>query len=109
MAAQNPQFKQEFQTSIDTLNGLNQRIQDSLTQKQEFSTSLLEKLTDINSRIQALSGSIQQLQATVARLQGQAGTNSTAITDKDRQIAELTQQKLALEAEKEQFTAQVAQ
>jgi chromosome segregation ATPase len=109
MSAQNSQFKQEFQTSIDTLNSLNQRIQDSLVQKQQFSTTLLDKLRDINGQIQALAGLIEQLKATVDELQGQAGTNSTSIADKDRQIGELTQQKQALEAEKQTLQQQLSQ
>ena len=45
---QNQQFLQDFQNSMNKLNGMNQKIQENLLQKKEFSDKLVAKLKDIN-------------------------------------------------------------
>jgi DNA repair exonuclease SbcCD ATPase subunit len=106
--AQNPQFLQEFQASMDKLNGMNQTIQDSLKQKKEFSDKLVAKLKDINQKIKDLAGQINKLKTTLDGLQGQVNNNSASINDKDKKIAELTQQITTLEGEKQQIAQQLA-
>jgi len=106
--SQNQQFLQDFQNSMDRLAGMNQKIQDSLKQKQQFSDKLVNKLKEINAKIQALAGQINQLKANLDQLKGQVNNNTTAIGDKDKQIADLTQRINALEAEKQQLGQQLA-
>jgi chromosome segregation ATPase len=105
--AQNQQFLQDFQNSMNTLNGMNQKIQDSLRQKQEFSDRLVARLRDINVRIKALAGQIGQLRANLDALQGQVTNNTGSINGKDKQIVELTQRITDLEAERKQFATQL--
>jgi chromosome segregation ATPase len=106
--SQNQQFLQDFQNSMDRLAGMNQKIQDSLKQKQQFSDKLVNKLKEINAKIQALAGQINQLKANLDQLKGQVNNNTSAIGDKDKQIAALTQRINALEAEKQQLGQQLA-
>jgi predicted nucleic acid-binding Zn-ribbon protein len=105
--AQNQQFLQDFQSSMDKLNGMNDMIQNSLKQKKEFSDNLVAKLKDINQKIKDLAGQINQLKASVDSLQGQVSNNSGAISSKDKQIADLTQKITALEGEKQQLSEQL--
>ena len=44
--AQNQQFLQDFQTSMNKLNGMNQVIQNSLQQKKDFSDKLIARILD---------------------------------------------------------------
>lgn len=106
--AQNQQFLQDFENSMNKLNGMNEKIQNSLKQKKDFSDKLLAKLRDVNERIKGLAGQINKLKEDVASLQGQVSNNSSDISGKDNQIAELTQKLNALEAEKQQISQQFA-
>jgi chromosome segregation ATPase len=106
--SQNQQFLQDFQNSMDRLAGMNQKIQDSLKQKQQFSDKLVNKLKEINAKIQALAGQINQLKANLDKLKGEVNNNTSAIGDKDKQIADLTQRINALEGEKQQLAQQLA-
>lgn len=103
---QNQQFLQDFENSMNKLNGMNEKIQNSLKQKKDFSDKLLAKLRDVNERIKGLAGQINKLKEDVATLQGQVSNNSSSITGKDAQILELTQKLNALEAEKQQISQQ---
>ena len=105
--AQNQQFLQDFQSSMDKLNGMNDMIQNSLKQKKDFSDKLVLKLKDINEKIKDLAGQVTKLKESVNGLQGQVANNSTAIGDKDKQIADLTQKMTALEGEKQQISQQL--
>ena len=105
--AQNQQFLQDFQSSMDKLNSMNDMIQNSLKQKKEFSEKLVAKLKDINQKIKDLAGQINQLKASVDSLQGQVSNNSGAISSKDKQIADLTQKITTLEGEKQQISEQL--
>jgi len=104
---QNPQFLQDFQNSMNKLNGMNEVVQKSLKQKKEFSDKLVNKLKDINQKIKDLAGEINKLKANVDGLQGQVTTNSTYINDKDAQIAALKERVIALEGEKQQISQQL--
>jgi chromosome segregation ATPase len=104
---QNTQFLQDFQDSMNKLNGMNELIQNSLKQKKEFSDNLVIKLKNINQKINDLAGEINKIKATIDGLQGQTNTNSTNINDKDKQIAQLTQRINELENEKQQIAQQL--
>ena len=104
--AQNQQFLQDFENSMNKLNGMNEKIQNSLKQKKDFSDKLLAKLRDVNERIKGLAGQINKLKEHVNSLQGQVSNNSSDISGKDTQISELTQKLTALEAEKQQISQQ---
>ena len=104
--AQNQQFLQDFENSMNKLNGMNNMIQTSIQQKKDFSSKLLDKLKAINDKIKDLAGQINKLKENVDTLQGQVSNNSTNIGDKDNQITDLTQKIAALEAEKQQISQQ---
>jgi chromosome segregation ATPase len=105
--AQNQQFLQDFQDNMNKLNGMNQKIQESLIQKKEFSDKLVAKLKDINSKIQGLANQINQLKTNVDELKGNVNNNSNDVNDKDKQISELKQRISSLENEKQQMSQQL--
>ena len=104
---QNQQFLQDFQTSMNKLNGMNQVIQNSLQQKKDFSDKLIAKLKEINDKITNLAGEINKLKTSLDGLNGQVKSNTDSVSDKDKQIASLTQRVTALEAEKQQIAQQL--
>jgi chromosome segregation ATPase len=106
--AQNQQFLQDFQSSMDRLNGMNQMIQNSLQQKKTFSDKLIAKLIDVNQKIKNLAEQINRMKTTLDGLQGQVSNNTSSISDKDKKIAELTQRIAQLESEKQQIAQQLA-
>ena len=106
--AQQPQFLQDFQASMNKLNDMNVIIQNSLKQKKEFSDNLVAKLKDINQKIKDLSGLIQGLKQEVQNLQHNLDGNTQDVSNKNKQIADLTQKISALENEKNQLAQQLA-
>jgi chromosome segregation ATPase len=107
--AQSPQFLQEFQNSMDRLGQMNVKIQDSLKQKKNFSDKLVNKLKEINNKIQGLAEQINQLRVNLDKLKGQVNSNTGSISNKDKQIADLTKNINILEAEKKQLSDQLEQ
>jgi predicted nucleic acid-binding Zn-ribbon protein len=105
--AQSQQFLQDFQNSMDRLGQMNQKIQDSLKQKKDFSDKLVNKLKGINSKIQGLAEQINKLRANLDDLKGQVNSNSGSINNKDKQISELTQNITTLEADKKHLSEQL--
>ena len=103
------QFLQEFQNSMERLNLTNQKIQDNIKFKKEFSDNLVSKLKDINSKIKNLAFEINKLKESLDGLQGQVNSNSTFINDKDKQISDLTERINSLENEKQQNILQLAE
>jgi predicted nucleic acid-binding Zn-ribbon protein len=105
--AQNQQFLQDFQSSMDKLNGMSVMIQNSIIQKKEFSDKLIAKLKNINDKIKDLAGQVNKLKADIDGLKGVVSNNSTSISEKDNQISDLTQKLNALEREKQQMAQQL--
>ena len=105
--AQNQQFLQDFQNSMDRLGQMNEKIQQSLKQKKNFSDNLVNKLKEINTKIQGLAEQINQLRANLDKLKGQVNSNTGSINDKDKQISDLTNNISKLEEEKKQLSYQL--
>jgi DNA repair exonuclease SbcCD ATPase subunit len=105
--AQNQQFLEDFQSSMDKLNGMSVMIQNSINQKKEFSDKLIAKLKNINDKIKDLAGQVNQLKADIDGLKGVVTNNSTSISEKDNQISNLTQRLNALEREKQEMSQQL--
>ena len=106
--AQNPNFLQDFQASMDKLNGMNEMIQNSLKQKKEFSDNLVAKLKEINEKIKALAGQINGLKQQVQNLEQNVSGNTQDVNNKTKQITDLTQKISELENEKTQLSQQLA-
>jgi chromosome segregation ATPase len=102
-----PQFLTDFMNNMNKLKQMNQSVQKTIDDKKNFNTTLNNRLKNINGLIQKLATDINNLKAKVDGLQGQVNTNSTAIGDKDKQIADLAQKMKTLEAEKVSLTQQL--
>jgi len=102
-----PQFLTDFINNMNKLKQMNQNVQKTIDDKKNFNTTLNNRLKNINGLIQKLATDINNLKAKVDGLQGQVNTNSTAIGDKDKQIADLAQKMKTLEAEKASLTQQL--
>jgi len=105
--AQSQQFLLDFQNSMEKLGNMNQKIQDSLQQKKDFSDKLVYKLKEINGKIQGLAEQINQLRMNLDKLKGQVNNNSGSISSKDKKIYELTKTINSLELEKKQLAEQL--
>lgn len=102
-----PQFLTDFINNMNKLKQMNQTVQKTIDDKQNFNTTLNNRLKNINGLIQKLATDINNLKAKVDGLQGQVNTNSSAIGDKDKQIADLTQKMKTLETDKASLTQQL--
>lgn len=103
-----PQFLTDFINNMNKLKQMNQTVQKTIDDKKNFNATLTNRLKNINILIQKLATDINNLKAKVDGLQGQVNTNSSAIGDKDKQIADLTQKMKTLEADKAALTQQLA-
>lgn len=102
-----PQFLTDFINNMNKLKQMNNTVQKTINDKNNFNITLNSRLKKINSLIQKLAGDINNLKAKVDGLQGQVNTNSTSIGDKDKQITDLTQKIKALDGEKVMLTQQL--
>ena len=100
-------FLQNFQRSMDRLEGLNDRIRTGLQNKSDFSANLLARLRQINEQIRGLADKITRLKQRLDALQLQVDGNTGSITDKDTQIQQLTQQVRELEDQRNQLQTQL--
>lgn len=107
--AQNSTFLQNFQSSMDELNKTNQKVQDNIKQKKEFSSNLLGKLKDINVKIKTLAAQINQLKTVMNGFQKQVTVNDGSIDAKDKEINELKTTVKGLEGEKQQLVQQLSE
>ena len=114
----NPNFKQEFEQSLQRLAQINTAIDANLRGKQEFSARIIQRLTAINDKVKQLGDAIRALKEQLTNLQAQAAANNTHIEDIGTevnglraQIAQLTDQRdkaiAGLEELKKQYQADV--
>ena len=96
----NPNFKQEFEQSLQRLAQINTAIDANLRGKQEFSARIIQRLTAINDKVKQLGDAIRALKEQLTNLQAQAAANNTHIEDIGTevnglraQIAQLTDQR----------------
>jgi chromosome segregation ATPase len=114
----NPNFKQEFEQSLQRLAQINTAIDANLRGKQEFSARIIQRLTAINDKVKQLGDAIRALKDQLTNLQAQAAANNTHIEDIGTevnglrgQIAQLTDQRdkaiTELDQLKKQYQADV--
>ena len=109
----NPNFKQDFEQSLQRLAQVNTAIDENLRGKQEFSARIIQRLSAINDKVKQLGDSIRELKVQLTNLQAQAATNNTHIADIGtevnglrEQIAQLTDQRDKALAELDQLKKQ---
>ena len=109
----NPNFKQEFEQSLQRLAQVNTAIDANLKGKQEFSARIIQRLSAINDKVKQLGDAIRALKEQLTNLQAQAATNNTHIADigtevngLKAQIAQLTDQRDKAMAELDQLKKQ---
>ena len=99
--AQIPDYLQNFQASMDKLSNLNTIIQKNIQDKQNFSSMVVNKLGDINTKIRSLAESIKGLKSQVDDLKNQVTNHTTGINDKETQIQQLQAQITQLTTDKQ--------
>ena len=57
----NPNFKQDFEQSLQRLSQINTAIDANLKGKQEFSARIIQRLSSINDKVKQLGDSIRVL------------------------------------------------
>ena len=92
-------FLAQFQQSLNTLNHLNDIIDENTQDKMEFSAFVKSQLDRIKGKIAALIQKINELKIKVGTLQDQINQNNGGIQGKDAEIADLTRQRDALTAQ----------
>jgi chromosome segregation ATPase len=109
----NPNFKQEFEQSLQRLAQVNTAIDANLRGKQEFSARIIQRLSAINDKVKQLGDAIRALKEQLTNLQAQAAANNTHIEDIGTevnglrgQIAQLTDQRDKALAELDQLKKQ---
>ena len=85
-------FLEEFQQSIDKLNGLKTRLEQKSADKTRFNATLVTSLKGIKDKIAALADQINQFKLMVDGLQGQVNNNAANVKGKEDEIARATQQ-----------------
>jgi len=99
-----PNFINDFQTSLDNLSRLNTTIADNTTNNQkEFNAHILGRLREIIQKINDLGEKIKTLKSNRDQLQNQANDNTSGINAKDAEITQLKQQIQTLTAEKDKI------
>lgn len=104
--AQTPDFLQKFQTSMDKLSNINAIIQKNIQDKQNFSSMIINNLSEINKKIRSLADAIKGLKSQVDDLKNQVNNNSTGISDKESQIKDLQTQISQLNTDKQALVEQ---
>jgi uncharacterized coiled-coil DUF342 family protein len=86
-------FLAQFQQSLNSLNNLNDIINENTQDKQQFTTFVKEQLARVRTKIGALIQRINELKAKLVTLQDQINQNNGGIQNKDAEIADLTRQR----------------
>jgi myosin heavy subunit len=102
-------FLEEFQKSIDKLNGFKTQLERKAADKTKFNAALVASLKSVKDKIAALADQINQFKLMVDGLQGQVNNNAANVKAKEDEIARATQQVAGLEEQKKQLTDQLAQ
>lgn len=102
-------FLVNFQEKMDKLTNIRRNIQSGIQFKEQFTNDLKAKLGEINQRLQELATLISNLKSKADNLETQIGTNTTSISDKERELQQLKDQITALNSEKENLIAKITQ
>lgn len=82
----NPDFKQEFENSLQRLAQINSAINANIKGKQDFSARIIQRLSAINEKVKQLGDSIKALKDKLSNLEAQASTNNSQIVDISTQV-----------------------
>ena len=106
-------FLEQLENSKRTLEGLHDEIAQSIEKKQQFTASIKQKLTEINTQVQTLVAIMQNLRDRILGLQkeiadnsGSIGANQTRIQELEQQNAQVQQEKTALEQQMQALQTQ---
>ncbi len=105
----NPNFKQEFDNSLQRLAQINTAIDENIRGKQEFSARIIQRLSAINDKVKQLGDAIKTLKDELSRLQAQAAANNTQIADIGNEVSGLKQQIAQLTDERDKALAELDQ
>jgi chromosome segregation ATPase len=105
----NPNFKQEFENSLQRLAQINDAIDANLKSKQEFSARIIQRLSAINDKVKQLGDAIKTLKDELTNLQAQAATNNTHIENIGTEVSSLKTQILQLTDERNKAIAELDQ
>jgi len=100
-------FLEQLENSKRTLEGLHNEIAQSIAKKQQFTSSIKQKLTEINAQVQTLVATMQDLKNRILGLQKEIADNSGSIGANQTRIQELTEQNTRLGEEKTALEQQV--
>ena len=100
-------FLEQLENSKRTLEGLHDEISQSIAKKQQFTSSIKQKLTEINAQVQTLVATMQDLKNRILGLQKEIADNSGSIGANQTRIKELTEQNTRLGEEKTALEQQV--
>jgi len=103
----NPNFKQEFDNSLQRLAQINTAIDANLRSKQEFSARIVQRLSAINDKVKQLGDAIRALKDQLTTLQGQAAANNTQIADIGTEVNGLRGQIAQLTDERDRAVAEL--
>ena len=103
----NPNFKQEFDNSLQRLAQINTVIDANLRSKQEFSARIVQRLTAINDKVKQLGNAIRTLKDQLTNLQAQAAANNNHIADIGTEVNGLKGQIAQLTDERNKAVAEL--
>ena len=92
-------FLAQFQQSLNSLNNLNDIINENTQDKQQFTTFVKEQLARVRTKIGALIQRINEMKVKLVTLQDQINQNNGGIQNKDAELAELTRQRSEITAQ----------
>lgn len=102
-----PDFLTEFQTSMDKLTQFNDAILQNVENRKQSSNIVVERLVEINKKIQGLAGKINELKNLIGNLQNKVTSNASGVSNKEAEIDELTDKVQQLETEKQEAQQQL--
>lgn len=105
----NDQIKEDFQTSLSKLGDINNAIAANNASKQAFTTNIIAKLSQINSKVIEIGKYITTLKEELKTLQSQTNQNNSKIVDNSKQVDALTAQISQLTEEKTNAINELAQ
>jgi predicted nucleic acid-binding Zn-ribbon protein len=107
--AGNQKVKEDFDASLQRLGEINNAIAANIENKKQFSRQIIERLSNVNKKIQELADKIKGLKAELDNLKGVVTGNTSDIGNKDKEIQALKAQIVTLDQEKTKAEGDLAQ
>ena len=105
----NANFKENFDESLQKLGQIKTAIEANIQSKKDFSGKIINRLSEINVKVQQLGALITELKKQLNALQEQTNSNNSQIGDKSKQVDNLTAQINQLTEEKTNALNELAQ